>query len=66
MFEWYRFYIIYVILIILEDLNEYAGKPLDIWSFGITIFILTYREFPFKTKNSGNMMEIYDLISNAE
>jgi serine/threonine protein kinase len=49
----------------LEEIKEFAGKPLDIWALGVTIYILAFKELPFKTENSENVIELLDLISNA-
>ena len=47
-----------------EDTGEqnYQGKPLDIWAFGITLYILTYLKFPFDSDKG--ILGLYEAIKN--
>lgn len=49
-----------------QNKKDFVGKPLDIWALAVTIFIMTFKTFPFKAKESGDMLELLDLIANAE
>ena len=49
----------------IEEEKEYKGKPLDIWSLGVTAYILAYNKFPFDSE-SNNILELYTKISKAE
>lgn len=49
-----------------EEVKQFAGKPLDIWALGVTTFILTYKDLPFKPDNPENIIELMDLISNGK
>jgi len=42
------------------------GKPLDVWAFGVTIFMLAYRYFPYDIEDFGNILDIRRKISNGE
>ena len=46
-----------------ED-KEYQGKPLDIWAFGVTLYIITYLKFPFDTDK--NVLELYRIIKEEK
>ena len=47
-----------------EDTGEQnlQGKPLDIWAFGITLYILTYLKFPFDSDKG--ILGLYEAIKN--
>jgi serine/threonine protein kinase len=49
-----------------EEIKEFSGRPLDIWALGVTAYILTFKRLPFKPSNPENMIELLDLITNAE
>jgi serine/threonine protein kinase len=51
---------------ILEEVKEFAGKPLDIWALGVLTFLLTYRDLPFKPENPDNIIDLLNLIMKAE
>ena len=46
------------------EAQEYQGKPLDIWAFGVTLYILTYLKFPFE--GGDNILELYQTIKEAK
>lgn len=46
--------------------SNFAGKPVDIWALGVTAFVLTFRELPFKPENPDSIIELFDLIAQAE
>jgi len=48
------------------DGESFAGKPLDIWALGVTLYIMIYRKLPFYPKNEGNMIELLDIISEGK
>ena len=51
-----------------KKINEslfYKGKPIDIWALGVTLYILSYKKFPFDVEN-GNILELFEKISNSE
>ncbi len=53
--------------ILLEKEKEFVhGKPLDIWAFGVTLFLITYKTFPYDIESFDNKMEILDKISVGE
>ena len=45
---------------------SFAGKPLDIWALGVTLYIMTFNRLPIKATNEDNTMELLDLISKPE
>jgi serine/threonine protein kinase len=45
---------------------DFKGKPLDIWALGVTSYILAYKEFPFKSENDDNILELFNIISKGE
>ena len=45
--------------------EPFSAKPVDIWALGVTLFIMTYRELPFISKDN-NMYEIIKMISMGE
>jgi calcium-dependent protein kinase len=49
-----------------DQSKNYVGKPLDIWAFAVTVYIMTFKTFPFKAKESDDVLELLDLIANAE
>jgi [calcium/calmodulin-dependent protein kinase] kinase len=49
-----------------SECKDFAGKPLDIWALGVTIYIFVYKELPFKPENPENIIELLDMIANAE
>ncbi len=46
--------------------QSFAGKPLDIWALGVTLFIMTFNKLPIRGEDDGNIMEILDLINEAK
>lgn len=50
----------------LDEIKDCAGKPLDIWALAVTAFILTFKDFPFKAENQGDIIELLDLIAAAK
>ena len=44
----------------------FAGKPVDIWALGVTIYVITFQKLPFMPKNISNLLELFELISKAE
>ena len=40
--------------------HNYQGKPLDIWAFGITLYIITYLKFPFDSEKG--VLDLYKKI----
>ena len=48
-----------------EKGKDYKGRPIDIWSLGVTAYILAYNKFPFDSANN-NLIELYSKISKAE
>lgn len=48
---------------ILNEVDEVKLKPLDIWSLGMSIYLLLFKKFPFYTEN---LNELYELIINYE
>ena len=48
-----------------EKEKEYKGKPIDIWSLGVTAYILAYNKFPFDSEDN-NIIELFTKISKAE
>ena len=49
-----------------EDTGEhnYQGKPLDIWAFGITLYIITYLKFPFDSEKG--VLDLYKKIKESK
>ena len=49
-----------------EDTGEQnlQGKPLDIWAFGITLYILTYLKFPFDSDKG--ILDLYKKIKESK
>ena len=45
--------------------GEYLPKPIDVWAFGVSMFIMTFRKLPFMPKIEGNMMELIELIGEG-
>ena len=39
------------------DIDEYHGKPLDVWSLGVTLYCLLFLELPFNGKTEHLIME---------
>ena len=48
-----------------EKGKDYKGMPIDIWSLGVTAYILAFNKFPFDSANN-NLIELYSKISKAE
>lgn len=49
------------------DSNDIVhGKPLDVWALGVTIFMLTYKTFPYDIINVENKIELMDKIELGE
>ena len=51
-----------------KKINEslfYKGKPIDIWALGVTLYILSYKKFPFDVDN-GNIIELFKKISEED
>ena len=46
------------------EVQEYQGKSLDIWAFGVTLYILTYLKMPFD--GGDNILELYQKIKEAK
>ena len=46
-------------------IEDYKGKPIDIWALGVTAYILSYNKFPFESKE-GNIFELYEKIYKAK
>ena len=46
--------------------GEYQPKPIDIWAFGVSLYVMTFRKLPFMPKTEGNMMELIELIGEAQ
>ena len=46
------------------EAHEYQGKPLDIWAFGVTLYILTYLKFPFEGGN--NIFDLFRAIKEVK
>ena len=47
-----------------EDNKDFQGKPIDIWALGITLYILSYKKFPFESKNN-SILELYENINKC-
>ena len=49
-----------------EDTGEhnYQGKPLDIWAFGIILYIITYLKFPFDSEKG--VLDLYKKIKESK
>ena len=48
-----------------EEIQNFRGKPIDIWALGVTAYILAYNKFPFESENN-NIFELYEKINKAE
>ena len=48
-----------------EEEKDFKGKPIDIWSLGVTAYILSYNKFPFQSEKN-SILELYEKISKAE
>ena len=48
---------------ILTDHEQGHGKSVDIWAFGVTMFILLLRESPFYSEN---LRELFDMVIHEE
>ena len=44
--------------------ESYEGKPLDMWAFGVTLYILTYLKFPFDSDKG--VLDLCKLIQEAK
>ena len=44
--------------------QKYEGKPLDIWAFGVTFYILTYLKLPFDSDEG--VLELYRIIKEEK
>ncbi len=44
----------------------FAGKPVDIWAAGVTLFIATFNQLPFLPDNPSNILELFEMIAKAE
>lgn len=39
-------------------------KQADIWSLGLSLYILAYNKFPFKVEKEANELEQMEIIAN--
>ena len=46
--------------------DHFAGKPVDIWAMGVTIYIVTFQKLPFLPNNLSNFLELFEVISKGE
>ncbi len=46
--------------------DYFAGKPVDIWAMGVTIYIVTFQKLPFLPNNLSNFLELFEVISKGE
>jgi serine/threonine protein kinase len=44
----------------------FSAKAVDVWAFGVIIFILIYKELPFLPDNPTNLVLLFQMISEAE
>ena len=42
---------------------SFAGKPVDVWAMGVTLFCFLFAETPFQT--TGNQVQLFTLIRNT-
>ena len=50
-----------------DSINEeisYEGKPIDIWAFGVTLYILTFLKFPFDSDKG--VLDLYQMIKKEK
>eukprot|EP01134_Creolimax_fragrantissima_P006235 CFRG6235T1 len=45
------------------DSNTYAGRPIDVWAMGVTLYCFMYGKVPF---SGANILELHDNIRDAE
>jgi len=51
----------------LDKINKiFAGKPVDVWAVGVTIYICTFLKLPFLPSVQSNMLELFKIIEKAE
>jgi serine/threonine protein kinase len=46
--------------------RTFAAKPVDIWAFGVCIFIITFKKLPFLPSNPQNLLELFRMIGKVE
>jgi serine/threonine protein kinase len=46
--------------------EAFAGKPVDIWAMGVTIYVALFKRLPFMPSNLTNYLELFDLIAKTE
>jgi len=44
----------------------HRGKPIDIWSTGVTLYYMVFKKFPFYVKSSIDISKLYDRIKNED
>jgi len=44
----------------------HRGKPIDIWSSGVTLYYMVFKTFPFYVKESFEITKLYEKIKNDE